>query len=53
MIPRGSLTEIIFTMVLAAAVIVAITTLAAMPRVGVAAATPTDAAFGPQLLLVY
>jgi hypothetical protein len=47
------LTEIIFTMVLAAAVIVAITTLAAMPRAGVAAAAQTDAAFRPILPLLY
>src|SRR5215471_16270430 len=52
MIPRSSLSELIFMMFLAAAVIVAITTLAAMPRAGVAAATPTDAAFRPILPLV-
>src|SRR5262249_47950644 len=52
MIPRSSLSELIFMMFLAAAVIVSITTLTAMPRAGVAAATPTDAAFRPILPLV-
>jgi len=53
MLSKTSWIEAAFTMVLAAATIVALTTLAAMPSVGVAAMMKTDQAFRPLLPLLY